>query len=167
MASDYLSRNPLTQISTDDTAEHFISMIVSDAVPKTCTLKELIDATKADDTLQQVMKFVTSGRWSHDPRYHIYHQIQDQLSINNDLHHDSFKIQMSTSQDVRDPKVCLAHGCSRYTGTLPYWQIYPPSHRLSLTVPSHCHYKNRNFTNCFEQSYKNIFNVWLSSQSCV
>ena len=60
-------------------------MIVSDAVPKACTLKELIDATKADDTLQQVMKFVTSGCWSHDPRYHIYLQIQDQLSINNDL----------------------------------------------------------------------------------
>ena len=85
MASDYLSRNPLNQISTDDTAEHFISMIVSDAVPKACILKEFIDATKADDTLQQVMKFVTSGRWSHDPRYHIYRQIQDQLSINNDL----------------------------------------------------------------------------------
>ena len=85
MASDYLSRNLLNQISTDDTAEHFVSMIVSDAVLKACTLKELIDATKADDTLQQVMKFVTSGHWSRDPRYHIYRQIQDQLSINNDL----------------------------------------------------------------------------------
>ena len=67
MASDNLSRNPLNQLSTDDTTEHFISMIVSDAVPKACTLKELIDATKSDETLQQVMKFVTSGRWSNDP----------------------------------------------------------------------------------------------------
>ena len=55
--------------------------------------------------------------------------------------HNSFKIQMSTSQDVRDLKVCLAHCCSRYTGTLPYWRIYPSSHRLLLTVPSHCHYE--------------------------
>ena len=31
------------------------------------------------------MKFVTSGCWSHDPRYHIYHQVQDQVSISNDL----------------------------------------------------------------------------------
>ena len=85
MASDYLSRNPQNQISTDDTTKHFISIMVSDAVPKACTLKELINATKSDETLQQVMKFVTSGRWSHDPRYHIYRQIQDQLSINNDL----------------------------------------------------------------------------------
>ena len=67
MASDYLSRNPLNQISTDDIAEHFISLIVSDAVPKACTLKELINTTKSDETLQQVMKFVTSGHWSHDP----------------------------------------------------------------------------------------------------
>ena len=50
-----------------------------------CTLKELIYATKTDDTLQQVMKFVTSGRWSHDSRYHIYRQIHDQLLIRNDL----------------------------------------------------------------------------------
>ena len=55
MASDYLSRNPQNQISTDDTAEHFISIIVSDAVPKACTLKELISATKSDETLQHVV----------------------------------------------------------------------------------------------------------------
>ena len=60
-------------------------MIDSDAVPKACTLKELINMTKSDEILQQVMKFVTSGHWSHDPRYHIYCQIQDQLSINDDL----------------------------------------------------------------------------------
>ena len=85
MASDYLFRNPLNQKSTDNTAEYFISMIVCNVVPKACTVQELIDATKAYDTLQQVIKFVTSGRWSHDSRYHIYRQIQDLLSINNDL----------------------------------------------------------------------------------
>ena len=41
MASDYLSRNPLNQLSTNDTAEHFISMIVSDAVPKHAHSKSL------------------------------------------------------------------------------------------------------------------------------
>ena len=85
MASDYLSRNPQNQISADYTVEHFISMIVFDAVPKAYTLKKLISSTKSDETLQQVMKFVTSGRWSHYPRYHIYRQIQDHLPINNDL----------------------------------------------------------------------------------
>ena len=51
MASDFLSRNPLNQISTDDTAEYFLNMIVSYAVLKACKVKELNDATKAHDTL--------------------------------------------------------------------------------------------------------------------
>ena len=186
MASDYLTRNQLNQIYTDDTAEHFISMIVSDAVRKACTLKELINTTKSDETLLRVMKFVTSGHWSHDPRYHIYRQVQDQLSINNDLllkhnciaipsavqqqvlqlahsqhqgisktkallrekvwwpainrdveqlinlvmnvDHNSFKMQVSATQDVRDPEVCMAHCFCRYTGTLSYRRIHSSSH---------------------------------------
>ena len=57
MLSDYLSRQLLHYISADEVAEEFIHMIATDAIPKSYICNDIVKATKADETLQQIKEF--------------------------------------------------------------------------------------------------------------
>lgn len=65
--ADYLSRHPLptTQATSreEKAAEQHINYIAANAVPKTMTLQEIKDATKADDCLKACMEAIRSGSW--------------------------------------------------------------------------------------------------------
>ena len=46
----------------DNDAEHYVNMIVDDAVPKTLMLEEIVKALSSDIQLQQVRKGISSGQ---------------------------------------------------------------------------------------------------------
>ena len=85
MPSDYLSRQPLHVISADEIAEEFIHMIAMDAIPKSYTCNDIVKATKADETLQQIKGFLQTNRWNKSRQFQSFYQIRDQLSIKDDL----------------------------------------------------------------------------------
>ena len=64
MPSDYLSRQPLHFISADEVAKEFIHMIATDAIPKSYTCNDIVKATKADETLQQIKEFLQTSEWN-------------------------------------------------------------------------------------------------------
>ena len=64
--ADYMSRHPVKQgISTTSSvvAEQYISYIVSNAVPKALTLKEILEHTKQDGDLQAVINAIETGNF--------------------------------------------------------------------------------------------------------
>ena len=85
MPSVYLSCQPFHCISADEVAEEFIHMIATDAIPKPYTCDDIVQATKADETLQQVKEFLQIGRWNKSRQFQSFYQIRDQLSIKDDL----------------------------------------------------------------------------------
>ena len=60
-SADFLSRSPLPLKAEEQVAEKFVHMLVNDAVPIALTLEHIATATKADDTLLQVIESVTSS----------------------------------------------------------------------------------------------------------
>ena len=85
MPSDYLNRQPLDCILADEVAEEFIHMIATDAIPKSYICNDIVKATKADETLQQIKEFLQISRWNKFRQFQSFYQIRDQLFIKDDL----------------------------------------------------------------------------------
>lgn len=68
--ADYLSRHtgdtPTDDNRSSRVAEDYINMVTDCSVPKTMTLSEIREATRADSTLQQLQRMIHNGRWTDD-----------------------------------------------------------------------------------------------------
>ena len=81
-SADCLSRNPqkLNKIR-DEAIENYIKMIVTDAIPKAHSIKEIVEATSKDKDLVEVMKAVSSGRWNVKEKNSPYYKVRLNLSV--------------------------------------------------------------------------------------
>ncbi len=66
-SADYLSRHPSKQTNAasreQKIAEEYVHYIATTSTPKALTVSEIEEATKADATLQAVLKAIETGNW--------------------------------------------------------------------------------------------------------
>ena len=64
--SDFLSRHPCPETDNkhETSAENYVNLITTHAVPKAMTVKEIQDATKNDETLQHLVEIIRKQTWN-------------------------------------------------------------------------------------------------------
>ncbi|KAK7099608.1 hypothetical protein V1264_003723 [Littorina saxatilis] len=79
--ADYISRHPYPQTppTRENAGEEYIRYVTRNAIPKAMTVQEVRDATQQDDTLENLMCAVQSGRW--DCNLTEYARFKDELSV--------------------------------------------------------------------------------------
>jgi len=93
-AADWMSRHPDApgenelqrhgeQQPDNNDDDIYVNFITNNAVPKTMTLDEIQAATRADDTLQQIIKHIELDDWykSVNPDTKLFAQIRDELTV--------------------------------------------------------------------------------------
>ena len=82
-AADILSRSPLptTSTETEQVTEAFVNHITENAIPMSCTIRQIQDHTTNDVTLQKVVKAISSSRWPKDPDIKPYFNARHDLSL--------------------------------------------------------------------------------------
>ena len=97
--SDFLSRHPSPEVSHADerSAEHYVNFHASHSTPKAMSLQEIKQATKADRTLQKLVKLIRRNKWAEikdsDPtqvnvaELKLFNRVRDELTVSeaNDL----------------------------------------------------------------------------------
>ena len=82
--ADYMSRNPVEDASTSkyaEMADQFVHLIETTVKPSAITVEELVEATKDDEELQQVMAMVRSNRVEKEPKFEAYKRVESELSV--------------------------------------------------------------------------------------
>ena len=81
-AADYLSRHPTNCNIEDNSSEHYLKYITTNATPKACNLEDIKLATQQDEELQAVKSAIVNSKWD-KTNNHLkpYYPIRHQLSI--------------------------------------------------------------------------------------
>ena len=64
--ADYISRHLQSDTNYDliaESAEQYVNFVMSQATPKALNTEEIIEATRKDVTLQEVMRLISTGQW--------------------------------------------------------------------------------------------------------
>ena len=64
--ADYISRHLQSDTKCDliaESAEQYVNFLMSQATPKALSREEIIEATRKDATLQEVMRLISTGQW--------------------------------------------------------------------------------------------------------
>ena len=64
--ADYISRHLQSDTKCDliaESAEQYVNFVMSQATPKALSSEEIIEATRKDVTLQEVMRLISTGQW--------------------------------------------------------------------------------------------------------
>ena len=138
--SDYLSRHTTSCNSSErqsKIAEEYINFLVAEAVPKSMTKEEIIEATEADYTLGVVRQLVKSGRWhdvkklKEDDRVDVnvlmaYNKVKDELCVTEDGIILRGK-QIAMPQSLQSRVVDVAHdGYHSEEDIIERWQMAIP-----------------------------------------
>jgi len=143
--ADYLSRHtgatPTDHDRSAQVAEDYINMVTHCAVPKTMSLDETRDATRADPTLQQLQRLIHDGRWTDDSdELRPYKHVFTELSTCGDIILRGTQIVIPKSQQQR--VIDLAHeghqGIVRTKALLRSKVYFPGIDRMAEQTVKQC-----------------------------
>lgn len=86
--ADYLSRRPMTNgISECSWVDHELQNICINAITsysahaKPVNIKDIVEATKCDITLQKVIQMIEDGKWSNNPETRQFNHVKQELAV--------------------------------------------------------------------------------------
>lgn len=86
MISDYISRHPVNNYSSQSVAENYVNFITQHALPKSLRLNDMATATKDDCVIKCVMDALSTNKWkqqkcSKSNELKCYEQLSNELSV--------------------------------------------------------------------------------------
>lgn len=84
MISDYCSRRPSNQLTSDCTAYNYVKFIANSATPGALTLKDVANLTQKDCILSCVMRAIETNSWRNKyvvAMKFIAQKVSDELSV--------------------------------------------------------------------------------------